>query len=366
MTPEEQKRVLIVDDEPNLAIMLATSLEALGEEYIFETAHNGQEALVKLEQNSYTLLITDYNMPGMTGMDLAKTVRQISPGTRVILMTAYGSHKLRTMIEQLRLDGYIDKPASTIEIREIVKKVVGHATHQTEEADPYRSGQRTVDDAINQHVNALQSNTGARCVLLISSGGYPISVMGATDGLDVSSISALVAANFLASVELANLLGSSSSNFKSSYYEGNDYNIYSYDINEDLLLAVIFGSESKPGVVWFYTKQTATTLVPLVADRPPQKFTLTDNNVEEAFDAGFDALFGIDEDDGDGASLFDAIQSEPATPQNNGTKQTPAQQSTPDKSKLTQNSTNAAQPLTFEQAVAAGLVPPQIVNRESK
>jgi hypothetical protein len=84
--------------------------------------------------------------------------------------------------------------------------------------------------------------------------------------LDISSVSALVAANFIAAAELARLLGNNTSIFKSSYHEGPDYNIYSHDINGHLLLAVIFGTESKPGAVWFYTKQAVTDLLPLVGE----------------------------------------------------------------------------------------------------
>lgn len=121
----QPKRVLIVDDEPNVTMVLAGGLEKLGEEYAIDTAHSGDEALAKMEQTKYALLITDYKMPGMDGLDLAQTVRAISPDTQVILMTAYGNQVLRDTAEHLGLDGYIDKPFSVTQIRELVKRAVG-------------------------------------------------------------------------------------------------------------------------------------------------------------------------------------------------------------------------------------------------
>lgn len=63
----------------------------------------------------------------------------------------------------------------------------------------------------------------------------------------------------MAAVELARLLETGSI-FKSSYHESPDYSFYSYAVNGDLLLTVIFGAETKPGMVWFYTKKVAIEL----------------------------------------------------------------------------------------------------------
>jgi predicted regulator of Ras-like GTPase activity (Roadblock/LC7/MglB family) len=112
----------------------------------------------------------------------------------------------------------------------------------------------------------LQANAGVRCVLLISSEGYPVQVVGQTEDFEVKQVSALVAANFLAAAELANLLGNRTV-FKSSYHEGDNYNIYAHDVNGQLLLALVFEAKLRPGSVWFYTKQTAMVLAQLL-DQP--------------------------------------------------------------------------------------------------
>lgn len=348
------KRVLIVDDEPNVTAMLASSLEETIGECVIETAHSGDEALNKVQRNPYSLLITDYNMPGMTGLDLAQAVRNIAPETQVVLMTAYGTERLRDVVDTMNLDGFISKPFTIDKIREIVRQAVGVASQAHEEdKDPYRSGEIALDNTVYEQLKTLHVNTGAWCVLLISSGGYPVGVVGQTTNLDVDTVSALVAANFMAATELANLLGSDASIFKSSYHEGDSYNIYSYDVNGELLLVVIFGAGSKPGVVWFYTKQTAAELAEFIPTKP-ETFTFADEDeVDAALDQDFDDLFGGGDD---GFGLGDDAFGPEEEEEENEAEAEPAPQP-PQKS---ENS----KPMTFEQAVAAGLVPRQIMDRE--
>lgn len=124
----QPKRVLIVDDEPHVTMMLADSLEKLGEDYAVEMAHSGDEALTKVRQATYAVLITDYKMPGMNGLDLAQTVHRLSPETRIILMTAHGSDTLRDIVRQMELDGYLDKPFSVAQVRDLVRSAVGGPT----------------------------------------------------------------------------------------------------------------------------------------------------------------------------------------------------------------------------------------------
>jgi two-component system, response regulator, stage 0 sporulation protein F len=282
----ELKRILIVDDEPNVTLILSRSLDKLDKKYEVETAQSGEEALSKIENKPYALVITDYKMPEMNGLDLAMAVRRIAPETQVILMTAHGTRSLQNTADGLDLDGYIDKPFKLSEIREIVEAAVS----STEVADPYRSGEQGVEDAVLAHLVSLQEDTGARCVMLLSSGGYPIEIAGMTKGLDTSTVGALVAANFMAAIELSKMLGNTSI-FKSSYHEGPDYNIYAYDVNGDLLLAVIFGTEAKTGAVWHFTKHTALELAELDLNQAPEALP-GDEDMLESLDDEFDLAFG--------------------------------------------------------------------------
>ena len=275
---KEHRRLLIVDDEKTIAMVLAETLEKVDQECVIETASSGAEALSKIQDSPYTLVITDYKMPGIDGLSLIRQIRELSPETRVVLMTAYGNSELRDSVADIGLSEYLEKPFTLQQIRQIVKNAVGQ-THLNQE-DPYRTGERTLKEPVYDQLQALQSNAKARCVLLLSASGYPIDTAGHTNGLDISSVSALVAANFVAAAELAKLLGSGSI-FKSSYHEGSDYNIYAYDLTGDLLLAVISESDSKPGMVWFYTKQTAADLTEILKEEEEAAAALVSPSYQE-------------------------------------------------------------------------------------
>jgi CheY-like chemotaxis protein/predicted regulator of Ras-like GTPase activity (Roadblock/LC7/MglB family) len=278
-------RVLIVDDEPNVTLVLSNSLAKLDKGYTVETANSGHEALAKLQEQRYTLVLTDYKMPQLNGLDLAQAIHEVAPETQVVLMTAYGTTDLRQRADDMAIAGYLDKPFTIDQVREIV----GGAVEKAQRAQREESPQIEVDDDAHRELVALHSDTGARCVLLLTAGGYPVDVVGTDETLDITSVGALVAANFMAAVELSRLLGNDSI-FKSSYHEGPDYNIYSYDINGDVLLAVIFGAESRPGAVWFYTKQVATALAGIIVEEDPALELPQD--LDEAMTAGLDDLFG--------------------------------------------------------------------------
>jgi CheY-like chemotaxis protein len=80
-------RVLVVDDEALIVLLTASWLEELGCEV--ETALNGTEALAKLNDGdpSVEVLITDVNMPGMSGYELAKRATAVRPGLQVVLLS---------------------------------------------------------------------------------------------------------------------------------------------------------------------------------------------------------------------------------------------------------------------------------------
>lgn len=122
------QRILIVDDDPAVLLTLAASIERLNPTYEVDTCENGAEALACLENYQYILLLTDYSMPGMSGIDLARLVQERSPNTRIIMMTAYGSDALRDQVADLNLDAFVDKPFTVKKIREIISGILNEAT----------------------------------------------------------------------------------------------------------------------------------------------------------------------------------------------------------------------------------------------
>jgi len=257
-----KKRVLIVDDDNEILLMLDFALKKLGPDYDIITAEGSVQALEVVQNGPpFDVVVTDYVMKEITGVDLARAVRRISPETPVILMTAYGTKRLRATTESLGFDGYLDKPFTVQKIRGIVEQMIH--TPRPVPAEPVE--EIAPPEGVEEHLKALQANAHARCVLLLRSNGYPAQVVGESRGLNIPNISALVAANFMSAAELSTLLGNQQA-FHSNFLEGENYNVYAYDVNDTFLLTVVFDADRKPGVVWFYTKQTAMVLSPLLTE----------------------------------------------------------------------------------------------------
>jgi len=266
-----KKRILIVDDDRDILRMLEIGLKKMGPEYEIITAKNITTAIDEIEKQRFSLILTDYMMPGMTGVDLARAARRMSPDTQVVLMTAYGTHKLRDTTDHLGFDGYINKPFSIDQIRDIIEQTPERSHRQEpEEAELSVESPPKLDTpplaeapSIEEQLEKLLVNAGAHGVFLINSEGGPVQVTGQIDNAKVEYVSALVAANFFASAELSNLIDNQKV-FGASFFEGDAYNLYVCDVNGKFLLAVVFDARLRPGVVWFYAKQTATTLAPLL------------------------------------------------------------------------------------------------------
>jgi DNA-binding NtrC family response regulator len=112
--------ILVVDDEQLLRDLLAKILTKEG--YLVDTAVDGKEALKKLSQNKYHLLVSDIKMPRLNGFELLKEVKQQYPEMGVIMMTAYGdSFSVKDSL-LLGADEYITKPFKSFEINLIIER----------------------------------------------------------------------------------------------------------------------------------------------------------------------------------------------------------------------------------------------------
>ena len=121
-------RVLIVDDEPKVALTVAANLEWLGADIVVDTAHSFADAFSRVQRNQYALLIVDFDIPGLSGLDLARAARRVSPDTQVVLMTAHGNQALRDTARLLGLAGFLDKPFSMDQLRQLVQCTVDVST----------------------------------------------------------------------------------------------------------------------------------------------------------------------------------------------------------------------------------------------
>jgi DNA-binding NtrC family response regulator len=94
-------KILVVDDEVPIRDILKKGLSQMGG-FSVEVAQNGQEAIGKIEQDIFDLVLTDMRMPEMDGIELLKIIKGTRPEIMVILMTAYGS--IETTVEAMKIE----------------------------------------------------------------------------------------------------------------------------------------------------------------------------------------------------------------------------------------------------------------------
>ena len=121
---ETMKRVLVVDDEEDMLWMLQRNLNKGMQGVEILAAKSGEEALSILSDKKVELVITDINMPGMSGLDLIIEINNRFPGTGVIIMTAYPSSAYENQAMMSGSLRFIEKPFDIKEVRAIVEEVL--------------------------------------------------------------------------------------------------------------------------------------------------------------------------------------------------------------------------------------------------
>ncbi len=114
------RRVLVVDDEENLRLVLRTFLRR--HEYEVEVAEDGEEALPLIDGFDPDFVITDVRMPRMGGMDLLSAIAAKGSAATVIVMSAYGSHELALEAIQAGAYDYVSKPFKPEEVLLCLRK----------------------------------------------------------------------------------------------------------------------------------------------------------------------------------------------------------------------------------------------------
>ncbi len=115
-------RVLLVDDEPLVLRVLRRGLERAG--YQVEQASGGTEALALLTKGTVSVLVSDYQMPEMNGLELARQVRQRYPALPVVLVSG-SSPDEKTLQQLLRVaDSFVPKSSPPRTLAEEVQRVL--------------------------------------------------------------------------------------------------------------------------------------------------------------------------------------------------------------------------------------------------
>jgi PAS domain S-box-containing protein len=125
--PRGTERVVFVDDEETLRIMAESSLSRLG--YKVTTVEDPGRALrlFRDDPNGFDLIITDYTMPGMTGLALSKEILRVKPGMAIVLCTGYSEGVDEEKAKDAGIREFLMKPITKQELAEAVRRALDNA-----------------------------------------------------------------------------------------------------------------------------------------------------------------------------------------------------------------------------------------------
>jgi len=116
------KKILIVDDNPNMSSLLSEMLEVFDYESV--RASGGAQALQELEKGAFSMVITDMRMPNMSGMELVQEVKNRYPKLPVVLISGYSVNELQSQAGYLKPDGFLGKPLMMSDIEKLLNTLL--------------------------------------------------------------------------------------------------------------------------------------------------------------------------------------------------------------------------------------------------
>jgi two-component system, NtrC family, response regulator HydG len=119
--PTQRPRLLVVDDDRAILTLIGTI--ALAEGFDVATTINGEDAMKHLRHRPADLVLLDLRMPGVTGFDVLRAIREVSPRCKVVLMTGYGT--IDSAVEAVKLGAidYLTKPFDLQRLRQLLSSI---------------------------------------------------------------------------------------------------------------------------------------------------------------------------------------------------------------------------------------------------
>ena len=115
-------RILIVEDDEEMRSLLKEFLEEEGFE--MEYAHNGFDALREIAGKPFDLIVTDVEMPGLTGLDILPEMKKLRPAASIIVMTSFANEEVYRRSQELGASGYLEKPIHIKKLKALIYELL--------------------------------------------------------------------------------------------------------------------------------------------------------------------------------------------------------------------------------------------------
>ena len=162
-------RVLIVDDQRDISRLLRSALETIEQDLEVVEAPSGEEAILEATRTKVDLLVSDFRLPGITGVELMKKFRVRNPDCKVILITGVSDTRSLKEINDSKADAYFSKPVPIADFLDAVERTLGLARTILRSGGSETSiAQEESRDGVAEFLVALRKDLKADAVLLLN------------------------------------------------------------------------------------------------------------------------------------------------------------------------------------------------------
>ncbi len=263
-TGSEPEAILIVEDERPVADALTRVLRTpQSGRYRVASCESGMAALAALQAERYDLMITDLRMPGMNGIELIERARQISPSTRSVLITAFGTAEIEARARNLA-NGYLPKPFS---LQDFLRAVKAALAVPPVPLHPVLVFSESGLQAIQRRLEQLLVDTDAVSVVLPDWSGQLLVECGRRVESQTDVLFALLGNSMAAATEVALLLNEANG-FDLHYHEGQLYEVYAAMVSNTIFVALLFDRRmagSRIGLASLYMRRAIEELRSLLS-----------------------------------------------------------------------------------------------------
>lgn len=248
------RRILIVEDQRDVMRAIRVGLETLGRGFIVVEVPSGEEAFLEIRRGGIDLLITDVRLPGMSGLDVVKRLRQSNNKAQAIVISGQPQYEA----EAKKLGAtFFNKPLQLESFLKAVLAALG------EKDGTVAVAQQPEEPGIADRLSTLRRDLGANAVCLVDLDGKVVVRAGDVVQLDLEPVLTHLMTAFSAAMKVCRLLGGFiPSNVH--FFDGDDFDVYAANVGQFFALVIIFDGDrgaGQMGPVMRYGRQCADDLL---------------------------------------------------------------------------------------------------------
>ncbi|STX51116.1 two-component system response regulator PilR [Legionella busanensis] len=149
-------KLLVIDDEPDICELLSLTLSRMG--YSCDLAHTYQQAIDKLNANTYALVLTDMRLPDGDGIELVKYIQKTKNQLPVAVITAYGNVEGAVNTLKAGAFDYLSKPVDLKQLKDLVNTALAMQETKFPSKDDVLLGKSPIMQELRQNINKLARN----------------------------------------------------------------------------------------------------------------------------------------------------------------------------------------------------------------